>query len=116
MARPLDFLAEAGMANLALSLASGAHLASAGALGNAASIDFLGYGVSLVLFVLGPRHLGAAWTGAYFSMARFIGTAVAVAMFDEGVTTRLVGVGVLMGDWSLSAPFGGARARALRDR
>ncbi len=36
-------------------------------------VGFLGYGVSLVLFVLGLRHLGAARTGAYFSTAPFIG-------------------------------------------
>jgi drug/metabolite transporter (DMT)-like permease len=86
----------AGAVNLALALTSGAHLTSTGTLGGAVSIGFLGYGVSLVLFVLGLRHLGAARTGAYFSTAPFIGAALAVAMFHEEVTARLLGAGVLM--------------------
>ncbi|HEX2140575.1 MAG TPA: hypothetical protein VHG33_12785, partial [Woeseiaceae bacterium] len=32
----------------------------------AALVGFVGYGVSLVLFVLALRHLGTARTGAYF--------------------------------------------------
>jgi drug/metabolite transporter (DMT)-like permease len=86
----------AGPVNLALALTSGAHLPSTAALGGAVSIGFLGYGVSLVLFVLGLRHLGAARTGAYFSTAPFIGAALAVVMFHEDLTVRLVGAGVLM--------------------
>jgi drug/metabolite transporter (DMT)-like permease len=86
----------AGVMNLELALAFGAHLPSTGALGSAALIGFLGYGVSLVLFVLGLRHLGAARTSTYFSTAPFIGAALSVAMFHEDVTARLVGAGVLM--------------------
>ena len=74
-----------------------AHLLpTLGAVGVAALIGFLGYGVSLVLFVLGLRHLGAARTGAYFSTAPFIGAALAVVMFHEDLTVRLVAAGVLM--------------------
>jgi len=86
----------AGAVNLALALAMGANLPSAISIGGAALIGFLGYGVSLVLFVLGLRHLGAARTGAYFSTAPFIGAVVAIVMFDEPVTTRLIVAGVLM--------------------
>jgi tetratricopeptide (TPR) repeat protein len=39
--------------------------------------------VSLVLFVLGLRHLAAARTGAYFSTAPFIGAAFALPLFGE---------------------------------
>lgn len=86
----------AGAVNLALALTSGAHLPSTDALCGAVLIGFLGYGVSLVLFVLGLRHLGAARTGAYFSTAPFIGAALAVAMFHEDLTVRLVVAGVLI--------------------
>jgi len=41
-------------------------------------IGFFGYGLSLVLFVLALRGLGAARTGAYFSTAPFIGAAIAI--------------------------------------
>jgi len=50
----------AGAVNLVLALLAGARLPSAGAIGGAAVVGFVGYGVSLVLFVLGLRHLGAA--------------------------------------------------------
>src|SRR5436190_313289 len=63
----------AGVMNLALALATGAHLPPLGPLVGAGVVGFLGYGVSLVMFVLALRHLGAARTGAYFSMAPFLG-------------------------------------------
>jgi len=86
----------AGVVNLTLAVASGAALPSAGIVAAAGVVGFFGYGVSLVLYVLGLRHLGAARTGAYFSTAPFIGAAVAVAMFDEPVGARLIVAGVLM--------------------
>ena len=60
----------------------------------------LGYGVSLVLFVVALRELGAARTGAYFSVAPLAGIALAIAALGEqpGVTfwvaLPLVGAGV----------------------
>ena len=42
-----------------------------------------GYGVSLVLFVLALRGLGAARTGAYFSTAPFIGAVVSLILLGE---------------------------------
>ena len=86
----------AGTVNLALALMAGAHPPTFSAFEAAMLVGFLGYGVSLVLFVLGLRHLGAARTGAYFSTAPFIGAILAVAMFDEPITTRLIGAGFLM--------------------
>jgi drug/metabolite transporter (DMT)-like permease len=86
----------AGTVNLGLATASGAALPSAGIIAAAAVVGFLGYGVSLVLYVLGLRHVGTARAGAYFSTAPFIGAAVAVVMFAEPVSTRLIVAGVLM--------------------
>ena len=86
----------AGAVNLALALALGAHLPEADAIGGAALIGFLGYGLSLVLFVLALRHLGAARTGAYFSTAPFIGAVLAVTLFGEPVTVGLVIAGLLI--------------------
>ena len=63
----------------------------------AAAVGFLGYGVSLVLFVLGLRHLGTARTGAYFSTAPFIGAALALPLFGEPPTLPLIGAALLMG-------------------
>jgi drug/metabolite transporter (DMT)-like permease len=87
----------AGAVNLALALAGGAALPPFAAIASAALIGVLGYGISLVLFVLALRHLGSARTGAYFSTAPFIGTVLAVAMFAEPVTIRLLSAAILMG-------------------
>lgn len=86
----------AGAVNLALAVTAGALLPDAAAIGGAALIGFIGYGVSLVLFVLALRRLGAARTAAYFSTAPFIGAVLAIAMFGEAVTAQLVGAGLLM--------------------
>ena len=87
----------AGAVNLALALWHGAALPPAGPLLGAGMVGFLGYGISLVLFVLALRHLGAARTGAYFSMAPFAGAVLALGLFGEPITMRLVAAAALMG-------------------
>lgn len=88
----------AGAVNLALALWwRGAMLPSVGTLAAAGVVGFLGYGVSLALFVLGLRDLGAARTGAYFSLAPFVGAVLAVIMLGEPVSVQLVVAGCLMG-------------------
>ncbi len=87
----------AGAVNLALALWHGAALPSAGLVLGAGVVGFFGYGVSLVLFVLALRHLGAARTGAYFSMAPFIGTLLALGLFGEPLTLLLTVAAALMG-------------------
>jgi len=62
-----------------------------------AGVGFVGYGVSLVLFVYALRYLGAARTGAYFSTAPFFGVAAAVLALNEPVTTSLLVAAALMG-------------------
>ncbi|TWB10103.1 drug/metabolite transporter (DMT)-like permease [Nitrospirillum amazonense] len=87
----------AGSVNLVLALSQGAALPSVGVTAATAVVGFFGYGLSLVLFVLGLRHLGTARTGAYFSMAPFIGAILALMLFDEPLTWRLMVAAVLMG-------------------
>ena len=86
----------AGTVNLGLAFASGAAFPAPGMIAGAALVGFLGYGVSLALFVLGLRHLGAARTGAYFSLAPFVGAALAVPMLGEPITATLLVAGGLM--------------------
>jgi len=86
----------AGAVNFALALATGAHLPDAATISGAGIVGFLGYGVSLVLFVLALRHLGTARTGAYFSTAPFVGALLALFMFRESLTARFVIAGALM--------------------
>jgi drug/metabolite transporter (DMT)-like permease len=88
----------AGAVNLALGLWwQGAALPSAGALAAVGIVGFLGYGVSLALFVLGLRYLGTARTGAYFSLAPFVGAVLAIVMLGEPLSMQLVVAGCLMG-------------------
>jgi drug/metabolite transporter (DMT)-like permease len=87
----------AGTVNVALAFLRGAALPSIKVSGGAAVVGFLGVGVSLVLFVLALRHLGAARTGAYFSLAPFIGALVAIVLLHGPLSMRLVLSGALMG-------------------
>lgn len=76
----------AGAVNTALAVAMGAALPGIAALSATMVVGLLGYGISLVLFVLALRGLGTARTGAYFSTAPFIGAAVALIVFSEATT------------------------------
>lgn len=86
----------AGMFNVALALGNGASLPPLPVIFAAAVTGFLGYGASLSLFVIALRHLGTARTGAYFSLAPFIGAVLAVLMLGEPVTISLAAAGLLM--------------------
>jgi hypothetical protein len=66
--------------NLIIALPLGSRLPSIGATGAALAVRFCGVGLSLELFVLAPRHLGSARTGAYFSVAPFLGAIIAIAL------------------------------------
>lgn len=90
----------AGVINVALGLTLGATFPGWLQAVPVMLVGFLGYGVSLVLFVLALRGLGSARTGAYFSTAPFIGAAMAIALFGEHATgsfwlsSALMAVGV----------------------
>jgi drug/metabolite transporter (DMT)-like permease len=87
----------AGPFLLALGLVAGDRLPSPTIAMVAGAVGFLGYGVSLALFVLALRQLGAARTGAYFSTAPFLGTVAAILFLREPLTLQLVVAGLLMG-------------------
>jgi drug/metabolite transporter (DMT)-like permease len=87
----------AGSANATLALTTGAVLPAFGLVTASALVGFFGYGLSLVLFVLALREIGAARTGAYFSTAPFIGAVIGVVVLREPLTVALVGAGLLMG-------------------
>ncbi|UPF04860.1 DMT family transporter [Pseudomonas mosselii] len=86
----------AGVVNGGLALAIGSQLPALGTLGSILLVGFLGYGVSLVLFVLALRGLGSARTGAYFSTAPFLGAAVAILMLGESVSVMFLLAAALM--------------------
>jgi drug/metabolite transporter (DMT)-like permease len=93
--------AAAGTVNVLIALARGAAWPSTGLVLGAGIVGLLGYGTSLVLFVLALRHLGTSRTGAYFSTAPFIGALVAIIALDEPLTRNLaVAAGLMaLGVW-----------------
>lgn len=87
----------AGIVNLGLALARGSALPGPGLLLASGLVGFLGYGVSLVLFVRALRQIGTARTGAYYAVAPFFGTLLAVGLLGEPFTLQLAIAGALMG-------------------
>lgn len=90
----------AGIVNIGLAYWLDMLLPSWTLTGTALVCGFFGYGVSLLLFILALRGLGTSRTGAYFSVAPFIGAAIAILFFKEDPTLLfwaalfLMGVGV----------------------
>jgi drug/metabolite transporter (DMT)-like permease len=73
----------AGSCNTALALATGATWPSLAAVASSLVVGFLGYGLSLTLFVVSLRTLGTARTGAYFSVAPLFGVVIAIALWPD---------------------------------
>jgi drug/metabolite transporter (DMT)-like permease len=90
----------AGVVNLAIAYATGARMPGLHVILAAAVVGLLGYGISLMFFVLALRYLGTARTSAYFSLAPFIGAALSLLVLNERPTrffliaTAFIGVGL----------------------
>ncbi len=90
----------AGLVNVGIAMfmnSTGAALPSASTVLFTMLLGFLGYGISLVLFVLALRGLGTARTGAYFSTAPFIGAAIAILWLGESISPAFMFAIVFMG-------------------
>lgn len=87
----------AGVVNVTIAQVMASGLPEARHVGAAMVVGFLGYGVSLVLFIVALRGLGTARTGAYFSLAPFIGAGVSIVMLREPVTLQLGLAAAFMG-------------------
>ncbi len=87
----------AGPINIAIGIWAGGSISLSFASLFAGVTGFFGYGVSLALYVLALRDLGAARTGAYFSTAPFVGAVISVIVLGENLTVGLLIAGVLMG-------------------
>ncbi len=86
----------AGTVNLVFAIVLGSRLPALPDFASAMLLGLLAYGVSLTLFVIALRHLGTARTGAYFSVAPFLG-AVLAFLLGDAVTPQLLAAGALMG-------------------
>ncbi|KFN42955.1 hypothetical protein N789_12590 [Arenimonas oryziterrae DSM 21050 = YC6267] len=73
----------AGMVNIGLGFLLGSPLPTAVEIAACGAVGLAGYGISLVLFILALRHLGTARTGAYFSIAPFVGASLSLLVMRE---------------------------------
>ena len=73
----------AGLVNISIAVAFNEQFPVWSHISAVLTIGFIGYGASLVLFVLALRGLGTARTGAYFCTAPFIGATIAIIFFHE---------------------------------
>lgn len=91
----------AGTINVLLALVMGYRFPGAWPLLATGALGFVGYGLSLMLFVLALRGLGTARTGAYFSTAPFLGAALSLLLFAEhpGIAFWLAGGLMALGVW-----------------
>lgn len=93
--------AVAGSVNIVVALAAGARVPSPGLAAATMVVGLLGYGISLSLFILALRHVGTARTGAYFSVAPFIGAAASVFVLHEptGIPLAIAAALMAVGVW-----------------
>jgi hypothetical protein len=87
----------AGTVNLTSGLLLGGTLPGAARAAGALLVGLVGYGLSLVLYLLAMRGLGTARTSAYFALAPFVGALAGLALFREPVTPFLLLAVLLMG-------------------
>jgi drug/metabolite transporter (DMT)-like permease len=86
----------AGLFNLCLAFALGCRLPDIGLVIGAALTGCVCYGLSLSLFIMAIRGIGAARAIAYFSTEPFIGALLSVLILKETVSSNLIIAGVLM--------------------
>ncbi len=90
----------AGSVNFVIAITMGARLPTLPDAVGALLLGLAAYGVSLALFVLALRQLGTARTGAYFSVAPFIGASLALLLGDALTVELLIGGGLMaLGVW-----------------
>ena len=87
----------AGTVNVGIALARGAEVPGVGTVAACGVVGLAGYGVSLTLFVLALRSLGTARTGAYFSVAPFVGAAISIPLLGDRPTVAFFLAAALMG-------------------
>lgn len=87
----------AGVFNCSLALCKGAAVPSAPHFAAACLVGLVGYGLSLTLFVLALRHIGAARAIAYSSVAPFLGALLAIIFLKDPTPAYFYVAAALMG-------------------
>ena len=72
-----------GLGCLIVAMLSGEALPAPHWAAAAACLGFLSYGLSINFYIMAQKHLGAAKTSAYYSLAPFLGVAFSMALLGE---------------------------------
>jgi drug/metabolite transporter (DMT)-like permease len=73
----------AGIVSLVIALSTGSSIPNLKVTLAALILGFFSYGISIILFILGMRSLGAARASAFFGSAPFVGTLLSFFIFRE---------------------------------
>ncbi len=87
----------AGLTNTTLAIIWGAMLPNYLLLLSTSVVGFVGYGLSLLFFIFSLRYIGTARTGAYFSLAPFVGAGFSIIFLGDNITWQLVMASLFMG-------------------
>jgi drug/metabolite transporter (DMT)-like permease len=85
-----------GLILLAVALSLRSQIPPAVLIVQAMAVGAMAYGLSLVLYVLAMRYIGAARTGAFFCTAPFVGAGASILFLHEPVTMPFVIAAALM--------------------
>ena len=87
----------AGTVNVGIAMVRGAESPDFWTVLSCGVVGLAGYGVSLTLFVLALRNLGTARTGAYFSVAPFVGAVISMLLLGDRPSATFLLAAALMG-------------------
>lgn len=87
----------AGLINTSFAIMYGALLPDYLILITASSVGFVTYGLSLIFFIWALRYIGTARTGAYFSLAPFVGAGLAIVFLAESISLQFILATFFMG-------------------
>lgn len=87
----------AGLINCAVALILGSKLPTPSFLVTVTFIGFLGYGISLSLYIKALRYLGTARASVYFSTAPFAGAFLSLLILHEPLTINFLMAAIFMG-------------------
>jgi drug/metabolite transporter (DMT)-like permease len=95
----------AGIVNLGLGFWLGSSLITAQLIVSAMLVGTLSYGASLILYIYALKGWGAARTGAFFSVAPFVGAILSVLILGDQLSTNLLFAFMLMaiGAWLIAS-------------
>lgn len=85
-----------GVGSLVIALLAGERLPAPRWIAAALVLGFVAYGLSIHFYVLAQKELGAAKTGAYYSVAPFLGVILGLLLLGERPPVRFYGALALM--------------------